>query len=130
MSIEAGVVARLAAVSAITTLVGTRTYADILPDNTTHPAIVYQLISTIPFDSNLATDGGIFQSRVQFTCIADTKAVSISLSEALKTAFTRFTGTASDVTIIDSRLENILDQAYDLETGQTARIVDYMFYWN
>lgn len=129
MGIESGIVTRLNDVSAITTLVSDRIYADILPDGTTKPAIVYQVISTNPIDSNLNADGGKFMSRIQFTLIADSKLVTISLSDAIKTALVRFKGTADDITIIDSRLENIFDQAYDLDTQQTARLADFLIYW-
>lgn len=129
MGIESGVVARLNAVTAVTDLVSNRIYADTLPDGTTHPAIVYQLVSELPFDSVLGSDGGKFQSRVQFTLIADTKAVTAQLSDAVKTAMQRFQGAISDITILDSRIENIFDQAYDLDTQQTARITDYLIYW-
>ena len=129
MGIESGIVTRLNDVSAITTLVSDRIYADILPDGTTKPAIVYQVISTNPIDSNLNADGGKFMSRIQFTLIADSKLVTISLSDAIKTALVRFKGTADDITIIDSRLENIFDQVYDLDTQQTARLADFLIYW-
>lgn len=129
MGIESGVVARLNAVAAVTSLVDDRIYADTLPDGATHPAIVYQLISTVPIDSTLRTDGGKEVSRVQLTLIADTKLETISLSDAVKTALKRFQGVSDDITIIDSRLENIFDQAYDLATKQTARIADFLIYY-
>ncbi len=50
MGIESGIITRLNAVTAITDLVSDRIYADSLPDGTTKPAIVYQLISTVPID--------------------------------------------------------------------------------
>ena len=125
MSLEAGIVARLAATSAITSLVSSRIYANVLPDKTTHPAIVYQLISTLPI-SSLNDDTGKIRSRVQFTLISDTTAQRIELSDAIKTALQRYKGAVSDITILDSRLENISDQAYDLETNQTARIADFL----
>ena len=126
MGIESGIITRLNAVTAVTDLVSNRIYADVLPDGTTKPAIVYQLISTVPF-SNLNADTGKFQSRVQFTLIADTKAQTIQLSDAMRTALQRFQGVADDVTVLDTKLENIFDQAYDLTTNQTARIADFLF---
>ncbi len=60
---------------------------------------------------------------------SDTKLETITLSDAIKTALQRFQGAADDITILDSRLENLFDQAYDLETGQTARICDFLIYW-
>lgn len=129
MGFESGVVARLNAVGALTALVSDRIVANILPDNMAHPAIVYQLISTSPIDSNLNDDGGKFRTRVQFTLIADTVQGLIDLSDALKTALVRFQGTSDDIEILDSRLDNLFDQAYDLETDRTARIVDFIIYW-
>jgi hypothetical protein len=129
MGIETGVVSRLNAVAAITTLVADRIFADVLRVDELHPAIVYQLISTLPIDSNLATDGGKFKSRFQFTMISDDKLESIALADALKLALVRFKGTVDDVTIIDSRLENLFDQVYDLKTNQTARLADFLIYW-
>lgn len=126
MGIESGVVTRLNAVAAVTNLVSNRIYADVLPDGTAKPAIVYQLISTVPF-SSLNADTGKFQSRVQFTLIADTKAQTIQLSEAMKTALQRFQGATDDVTVLDTKLENIFDQVYDLTTNQTARVADFLF---
>ena len=129
MGFESGVVARLNAVGAITALVADRITANILPDNMAHPAIVYQLISTSPIDSNINADGGKFRTRIQVTLIADTVQGLIDLSDALKVALVRFQGTTDDIEILDSRLDNLFDQAYDLETDRTARIVDFIIYW-
>ena len=130
MSLEAGVVARLNAVTAVTDLTSTRIYADTLPDGTTHPAIIYRIVTTIPFDSNINADGGIFQSRVQLTLVSDTKSETITLMEAVKTALIRYKGSTGGSTFIDTRLMDISDQAYDIETNQTARIMDFIIYWN
>lgn len=129
MGIENGVVTRLNAVAAVTSLVDDRIYANTLPDGKEHPAIVYQLISTLPFDSNLNSDPGKLQSRVQFTLIADSTDDRIALSNAVRSALQRFQGAAGDITILDSRLENMFDQAYDLKTDQTARIADFLIYY-
>ena len=126
MGIESGIITRLNAVTDITNLVSNRIYADILPDGSTKPAIVYQLISTVPF-SSLNADTGKFQSRVQFTLLSDTKSQTIQLSDAIKTALQRYKGAVSDVTILDTKLENIFDQSYDLATNQTARVADFLF---
>ncbi len=129
MGIESGVVARLNAVGAVTSLISTRIYANTLPDGTTHPAIVYQLISDVPFDSILGSDPGKSVARVQLTLIADSTAERIQLSDAVKSALQRFQGVSSDVTILDTRIDNILDQSYDLETDQVARIADFLIYY-
>ncbi len=129
MGIESGVVTRLNAVAAVTSIVSNRIYANTLPDGTAHPAIVYQLISTQPIDSNLDSDDGKLSSRVQITMIAASTSERVALSEGVKTALKRFKGVSGDVTIIDSRLDNLFDQAYDLETQQVARIADFIIYY-
>ena len=129
MGIESGVVARLNAVSAVTSLVGARIYANTLPDSTAHPAIIYQVISDVPFDSILGEDPGKNLARIQFTIIADSTASRIAVNDAIKTALKRFKGASGDVTILDSRLDNVVDLPYDIETGETARVADYMIYF-
>ena len=129
MGIESGVVARLNAVSAVTSLVGARIYANTLPDSTAHPAVIYQVISDVPFDSILGEDPGKNLARIQFTIIADSTASRIAVNDAIKTALKRYKGASGDVTILDARLDNVVDLPYDLETGETARVADYMIYY-
>ena len=129
MGIESGIVARLNAVTAVTDIIGARVYANTLPDGTAHPAVIYQLISDLPFDSILGSDPGKSQARIQLTLIADTTAGRIALSDAVQTALKRFQGASSDVTILDSRLDNVVDLPYDIDTNQTARIADFIFYY-
>lgn len=131
MGIESGVVTRLNAVASVTALVSNRIYADVAPEGAELPSIVYQLISTIPFDSNLNADGGKFVSRFQFVLLTapDNKLQVIQLTDAVKLALIRFQGAADDITILDSRLENILDQAYDLVTDKVSRMIDFKIYW-
>ena len=126
MGVESGIVARLNAVAAVTSLVSNRIYADTLPDGTTHPAIIYQMVSDVPYELLIA-DTDLYKARVQFTIISDTKTETISIANALKTALKRFSGTASDITIRDCRLENQYDLQYDLATNETARMCDYIF---
>ena len=125
MSIEAGVVERLLAVSAVSSLVGNRVYADILPIGSDHPAIVYQLISTVPY-SGKNNDTGKEKARIQLALITDTVAQRIDLSDAVKIALQRFKGLVSDIKILDSKLENVYDRSRDNDTGQTARITDFL----
>jgi hypothetical protein len=126
VGIESGIITRLNAVTAVTTLVSNRIYADTLPDGTTHPAIIYQMVSDVPYELLIA-DTDLYKARVQFTIISDTKTETISIANALKTALKRFSGTASDITIRDCRLENQYDLQYDLATNETARMCDYIF---
>ena len=125
MSLEAGIVERLNATALITSLVSGRIYANVLPDNTTKPAIVYQVVSLVPI-SSLNNDTGKERARVQFTFLSDSTAERVLFATAIKESLQRFKGQVSDITIIDSRKDNLFDQAYDLETNQTARIADFI----
>ena len=106
-----------------------RIYANTLPDGTAHPAVIYQVISDVPFDSILGEDPGKNLARIQLTIIADSTASRIAVNDAIKTALKRYKGASGDVTILDARLDNVVDLPYDLETGETARVADYMIYY-
>ena len=124
MGIESGIVARLNAVVSVTSLVGNRIYADTMTDGADNPAIVYKLISTTPF-SALNGDTGKYRSVIQLGLIADTKPEIIQLSEAVVSALQRYKGAVSDITILDSKLDNIFDEEFDITTNQTARVVEF-----
>lgn len=128
MSLESGLVTRLNAVSAVTDIVSNRIFADVLPDDATKPAIVYQVLGLEPI-SNLNTDTGKLIARVQLTLIAATKLETISLSDACKTALQRFKGAADDITMLDVRLTDMGDQSHDLATDVVARVVDFTIYY-
>lgn len=128
MGIETGIVARVLSIPAVTNEIGNRLYADVIPDGAARPSIAYQLLGTEPI-SNLNADTGKESARVQFTVIADNKLDAITLSNALRTALQRYQGPADDITILDSRLVDVTDQPYDLTTGVTARVVDFLIYY-
>ena len=111
---------------AVTTLTGNRIYADRLPDGTTQPAVVYQIISTTPYTS-LNADTGKLDSLVQFNLFTDSKADSIALTSAMQTALQRFQGAADDMNLIDVKLINIFDLDFDIETSETVRVVEFKF---
>lgn len=128
MGIEEGYRTRLSADAGVAALVSTRIYANTIPDGTAYPAIAYQLISEVPFDSNLSSDGSKRTARIQATLACADTTSRRALAEAVITAL-RVKGVSGDITILDTRLENVLDQAYDLETGSVARILDHIIYF-
>ena len=129
MSIEQGVVAQLNGTSEITSLVSNRIYANTLPNGTEKPAIVYQLTSSAPFDSHLTGDEGLFVDDLQLTLYADSTSVREGLTTAVKVALQRFRGAVGGITILDSRIENIFDLAYELDTKKVSRIADLRIYY-
>jgi len=145
MGIERGITERLNAVSGVTTLTGTRIYANTLANDAldvanTGSAIVYQLISDIPFDSILGSDGGKFVARIQLTLYAISTFQRWQLSQGVKGALQRFKGIVGDITILDSRIESIHDLNYDQESDTfnqatvtqaagVSRIMDFIIYY-
>ena len=145
MGIESGVVERLNAVASVIALTGTRIYAntlanDALPVSVTTSAIVYQLISDVPFDSILGSDPGKYVARIQLTLYAISTTQRVLLSQSVKVALQRFQGAVSDITILDSRIESIHDLNYDqesdtfnqattLQAAGVSRIMDFIIYY-
>ena len=125
MSIETAIVALLKSSTAITDLVSDRIYADRAPDTSPRPLIIYQVISYVPMNQ-LTGDTGKARTRMQFTLLADTKAASVSLGEALRKTLQRYRGTSDGTEIHDIMLDSMFDHPYDLDTRQTARSADYM----
>ena len=128
-TIEQVIIARLNEVTEVTGLVSNRIYADILPDETTKPAIVYQVVSELPFGTWLEADGDQYQNRFQLTLITDSMADRVALTDAVKIAFQRYQGVITGTEVADTKLENLIDLPYDLNTGQTARMVDFLIYY-
>jgi hypothetical protein len=107
--------------SAVTTLVGTRIYSDIVEQNATLPAIAMSKIST-RHDHTLSDMAGLAHCRLQFDCYADTatggRATANSIAETIRaTGICAIKGTYTSVDIRGVRLEsgqrNEIDYARD-----------------
>lgn len=86
----AALLAHLEAHAGLRNLVDTRIYPQILPQNGTLPAIVYQLISRTGADTR-AEAAGLVVTRWQFTANARTYAAAVAIMTQLKAALQSFT---------------------------------------
>ena len=107
----------LLAKTAITDLVSQRIYTDILPQSATLPAITMSKISTT-HDHALSDFAGLAHCRLQFECFADTRQVSNSIAEAIRSSgIITQKGSTSSVDIRGVRVEdgqrNTLDSPTD-----------------
>lgn len=122
--IEQALYAYLVGDDALAALVSLRIYPDILPQNPPMPAITYQRISTLPYNTR---DGGNFQrSRFQLAAYASTALAAIQLAEALEAALVAFARSGSprvDVTLLEGRNQN-----YDPDTKLYKQTLD-AFIW-
>lgn len=72
--------------SAVTDLIGTRMYPDVLPENVTLPACTYWTFSSEPLTEVQADKTGVAMSRVQIDCYATTRAGAVALADAIRLA--------------------------------------------
>jgi hypothetical protein len=68
---------------AITDLIGSRIYADIVPQNAPLPSVAMSKVST-RHDHTLSNFAGMAHCRVQFDCYASTRAVANEVAELLR----------------------------------------------
>jgi predicted aminopeptidase len=115
--VAASIRAYLLTKTAVTDLVSTRIYTDIVPQGATLPAIAYSKISTTP-DHTLGNLAGVSHCRMQFDCYATTRAAANDIAEAIRaTGICAIRGTYTDVFICGVQLEsgqrNEVDYAQD-----------------
>lgn len=68
----------------VTDIVGTRIYADKLPQTATLPAIEMTIVSDVP-EMELNDLAGLTKARVQLACIATKRTTARSLAQAIRT---------------------------------------------
>jgi len=98
MSIEAGLVTKLAATTAITDITSTRIYPEVLPQDGTVPALTYQRVAGYEVAS---MDGvtGLARTTIQINCIAATYIEAKALRDAVRTALAGTSGTWGSTTV-------------------------------
>jgi hypothetical protein len=97
-SLEAALPGLLTGDGAVAALVGTRVYANRLPQGVVPPAVRYQRIST-PRLRTLAGAGGYATPRFQVDCYGTTHVQAVALAAAVRAALEDYAGTANGVTI-------------------------------
>lgn len=125
--VEQAVVARLAASTAVTGRAGTRIYPVELPQDPKLPAVTYDLISSTR-ESVMSQDYGTVHARIQVTAWANTYSAASGLSEGVRAAVQRWTGTSTGVTIHDFFIENEFSFR-DSDTGTHAHTLDLMVHY-
>ena len=92
--------------------ISTRLYPGRLPQNPTYPAVVQNRISSVPFHG-MTQDHGITESRFQLDVYGTTYAVVVGIAEEIKDAFERWTDESKSPAILDTWLDNEMDQDAD-----------------
>ena len=83
---------RLSAVAGVTSLVSTRIYPDMAPQNATFPYVVFQKLQTQPTDTKEGVSP-LDKLLVQVDCYSNNYDNAHALAAAVRTALDRYTGT-------------------------------------
>ena len=100
MSIETAIYTRLQAVSAVTALISTRAYPNVVPQKPTLPFVVYEREDTERI-SAMGGDVGVVRTDFRIDCYATTYAGVKAVSTAVIGALQRFSGTSDSIVILD-----------------------------
>lgn len=126
------IAASLLNASVVTAVVGPRRALSQLPQNTTMPAIVYQIVSTVP-DATIggtATDGAqLLISRVQVTALATTVQGVADLLAAVMLALNFRSGTIGGHSVASVVRDVATPIGRDVEAGVWCGSQDFIMHW-
>lgn len=112
---------------AVTALVGLKIYPGLIPQNTTMPAVSYELISSVDIPPINAQAGGvILRSRVQVSVLARTYAEVKTIQEAIRRALLFKSGLIAGVQVNAITRELIGSDERDDESGLYMQGVDFL----
>ena len=104
---------RLSNYSGLTALVpSTRMYPVRAEQKPTRPYLVFRHVGTEPRQGAFDGDIGIADPRITVDCYADTLASARAVSEQVRGAMQRWSGTHASVVVLDSQIEDEFDD-YD-----------------
>jgi hypothetical protein len=106
--------------AAVKTLIGSRLYPLVIPQDVPLSAVAYQKISA-PKTSSHSGASGLVRSRFQFTCASNTYTEVKALSAAVIACWWGWRGTSAGVRIDGALVDN--DSDGDLERGAQVRPV-------
>ena len=127
--IEKAVYGRLSSYTGLTDLVGTspvRVYPLKLPQNPTYPAVTYGRVSTVR-PSAMGLDTGDAQSRVQVDSWDSTELGTLNVSEQVRGALQRWTGTAGGVQVTHGHVANQM-MVYEEDVEKWRVIQDFILW--
>ena len=107
-SIEEALHAKLVGTVGISGLIAARCYPLKLPQGVTYPAASYTLIAA-PRHPLMGADAGVVDALFQVSAWGTTYATAKALAVQIRTALSRWRGTASGIVVQDSFLQNESD---------------------
>lgn len=107
MTIESAIYSRLSGFAGLSALVSTRIYPNVLAQNATLPAVVYQRISAGRI-SLMGVDAAVLPARFQFTAWATGHTAAAAVRDQVRQALQRWSQTGPPV-VQDTYIENEID---------------------
>lgn len=108
-----------AGTTALTALISTRVYRDLVPQNPTYPCIAYRKLSRTGID-NLDAPGSLARTTIEVACFASDAGTAETVAEAVRANMNGWRSSTGTVDVQDSRLLSELD-LYD-EGTQTHQV--------
>jgi len=130
ISVEEGIFYKLKDDAGVSAIVGTRIYAQKLPQTPTMPSLTYQLITPMSLISHQGMSGTAFP-RYQITCWDDTELGVIALAKAVRICLGCYKGTvgvAPNTVAIQASLPVGGYETYEPETGFFMRALDFQIW--
>lgn len=114
MSIKDAIYSRSQAYAGLTTLIGTRLYNTLAPQNTAMPYVTYQIISADR--THVMGRDSLGRPRVQFDSYGTTRASAEDVNAQVVACFSRWSGTVASIVVKDTIVysDGIDTQADDL----------------
>lgn len=113
--------------AAVTALVGLKIYPGLIPQNTSMPAVSYELVSGVDIAPINAQAGGvILRSRVQVSVLARSYAQVKTIQEAIRGALLFKSGLIADVRVVAITRDLIGSDERDDESGLYMQGVDFL----
>jgi hypothetical protein len=115
--------------SSVSALVGDRIRPDVVTQNSSLPAIRYELIAEEPWNV-LSGETSESQSRVQFDCYAMTRIQANQLAAAVKNRLHGFSGSLGNIVVVDCFVDNQYDTVDPPVAGgnkfRKRRVMDFV----
>lgn len=120
---EAGLHALIIGDATVFGIIGTRVYPNMLPQNPTYPAIVYERAGSSAV-RRLGGGANRIRPRIRFHCWAETYGAAKNTAEALRDLLDGYRGAAGAFQIDDSTFETDIDD-YDDDAKVHRVIIDF-----
>lgn len=129
MTVVDAVITRIKAISGVSASIGTRVYAEVLPQGSTLPAVKVFRVSEQEYD-HLRGGGGLSAARVQVDHIAATRAAATSLAALVHgagdgTGLNGWKGTAGSLVVAGVRALDAREDYFHDELKQWRSSRDY-----